>query len=91
VILYFLNRKFGFSQHIVNKIAALSFGIFFLHGYLLSGTKIIVSRITDFSGQFPGNPFSYLLFSSLVVVVALAAIEVLRRILGKSSRYVIGC
>lgn len=91
VILYALDRQFGIAQALINKIAALSFGIFFLHGYFLSGTKIVISQFTDLEGQFPGNIVIYLIFTISIVLIVLASIGSVRMVVGKRSRYLIGC
>ncbi|PHS73872.1 MAG: hypothetical protein COB19_09125 [Porticoccus sp.] len=91
VILYFLDRQFGVAQRLVNNIAVFSFGIFFLHGYFLSGTKILVTFLSDFDGKFPGNIVAYTFFTVAIVLASLLAITVVRRIVGRQSRYLIGC
>lgn len=91
VILYLINRRFGVFQSSIDRVAALSFGIFFLHGYVLSGMKLIVAAVSGLDGQFTGSIFGYSAFVAFVVTASLLAIGAVRRLAGRRSRYVIGC
>jgi surface polysaccharide O-acyltransferase-like enzyme len=73
------NRAFGY-------FAKISFGLFFIHGFhfvFFSKLKQLVpdwSAFTIFAGE--------LIF---VVVAPVATVYIIKRLLGKNSRYVIGC
>jgi len=66
----------------------LSFGLFFLHSYVISASKILVERIAG--GQPPGNLFAFACASLFAVLASMLVVRLVQMILGKASRLVIG-
>lgn len=91
LILYFIDRRFGVTQRLIDAIATLSFGLFFLHGYILSGTKIVVAWITNSNGIFEANILSYFTYGAIVTLGSLACVTLVKRVTGRHSKLLIGC
>lgn len=87
VAIYFLiNRSFDKKFTPMSYIANISFGLFFIHGlWLTLATKILMR----------GNIFnnSYILLFQAIISISgsVVSIEICKKILGKGSRYAIGC
>jgi hypothetical protein len=78
-----LNYKF------IDTVAHVSFGIFFLHSYVLTAGKLIYQKI--FSVPPQGTVISY--FTVLLLTMALTTLIVLliKQITKNKSRYLVGC
>lgn len=96
IVLYGLQR---IDKHIpdrvhawLNNLANLSFGIYFLHDYfLLTYFKVIRSYWGENNIWTQAN---LLIFSMLITVAAglsIVSILVVKKLLGKKSRFVVGC
>jgi len=70
-----------------DKIAVMSFGIYFVHGYVLSATKIVINK---FHLTVPGNLLTYSLLFCFVLAVTLCVLWVMKKVLGKHSRKLVG-
>jgi len=75
---------------IIKPFAAINFSVFFLHAYVLAGLKILWLGRPAVSLPLPGNPLTHFLFASGVVLICVVIILILKRLLGRYSRYVIG-
>lgn len=84
----FLNRFENYKPKILNLIAINSFGIFFLHGIIIS-VLTEIKRKLDFS--FSGNSFlRYLLVGFLVFSVAFLIAIIIKKLFPKYSKYLVG-
>lgn len=70
-----------------DKIAVMSFGIYFVHGYVLSATKIIINKLHL---TIQGNLLSYILLFCFVLAITLSCLWVLKKLMGKHSRKLVG-
>jgi surface polysaccharide O-acyltransferase-like enzyme len=97
LLTWLLYRYHSIFGNRLNYIAEVSFGIFFIHAYIISFVKVIAVYLV--SGQLylgeggdviPGNIIVFTGYVSLVVLVTTAIIWGGKRIFGKRSRMVIG-
>jgi len=76
------------KSKLVSVIANTSFGIFFIHSYIITGSKLSYKEIL---GALPqGNLFVYLLAAIATLLVCTAAILFIKKISGRNSRYLVG-
>lgn len=90
--LFFLGLliRYGCSVNskLINAVADTSFGIFFIHSYVLTGSKLIYQKIY---GYLPdGGMLFYFLSSIALLVVCTILIKTTKELLGNRSRYLIG-
>lgn len=88
LIAVFLGFEKFFNQRnaVLSYIAGISFGLFFVHG-LFMGSFSNMSMHLDFS-----NDVSMILAEALVVIPsAFLTVFLIKKLLGRRSRYVIGC
>ena len=90
--LFFLGLLGKFNEHLDSKyvglVADTSFGVFFIHSYVLTASKIGYQKIT---GALPdGNVILYFLLAMTILIACVAMVEMVRKLLGKNSRYFIG-
>jgi surface polysaccharide O-acyltransferase-like enzyme len=71
-------------------LAQLSFGIFFLHDYFIIAYFGIASKFNFPPFWTDANPLTFLLVFSLGVGASVGSIVLLKKILGKYSRFVVG-
>lgn len=89
--IYFLVilNTFDFRNYpLLNKFADNSYGIYFMHALLIH----VIGQVIDlFSFSSKSNSLLIYLFSaSLVLLSSLAVVIYLRKVLGKTSKYIIG-
>lgn len=84
-VFIFLEQFGNFHNKYLSYFAKISFGLFFIHGFYM----LVFNRF----GLVIAKSSASRLFLELLVVVFLSIVSValLKKILGKSSRYVIGC
>ncbi|MCF8475224.1 MAG: acyltransferase [Emcibacter sp.] len=90
LLMYYLYKSRDFFGDRLNYLGHISFGIFFIHAYVL---PIIKLSYLKFSGNidFPeGNIISYTLVTLSVTVTSMAIIYLCQRIAGKYSRMILG-
>jgi hypothetical protein len=87
LMVYFFRRYDHLIKNRFEQIALMSFGIYFVHGYVLSVTRLVLRR---FELQIPGNLLTYLLLFGFTMVSTLLILWVLKQILGKHSRKLVG-
>jgi surface polysaccharide O-acyltransferase-like enzyme len=92
-----LYRYHGFFGKRLDYIAAVSFGIFFVHAYFISAIKVATVYVlygTVYDGQgneyIPGNFLTFGLYAGLVLGCTVAMIWIAKHIMGKHSRLFIG-
>lgn len=78
-----LGKKFDYLAHV-------SFGLFFIHGYFISGLRLIYERTTE--RPLPdGNVIYYFLFAALILALSLGVLATARGVLKDKSRLLVGC
>ncbi|NIB43123.1 acyltransferase [Pseudomaricurvus alkylphenolicus] len=83
---------FKFDQQVrssFRKLGDLSFGIFFIHGYVLAALKLGLPVI-GLPSHFPGELWIYILLVALVSVACVQILSLGRLLLGSRSRTVLG-
>lgn len=97
LITLFLWRYHQLFGRRLDYIAEVSFGIFFIHAYLISAIKVgtvylMSGRVYtgEGSGDIPGTAVSFLLYAGTVLILTVVIIWVAKRLLGKRSRMVVG-
>ncbi len=84
----FLNRFENYKLRFFEIIASNSFGIFFIHGIVITVISLIKEKL-DFS--FTPNSFIiYFIVASIVFLLSLIVTFIVKRIFPKYSRYLIG-
>ncbi len=76
------------THHYVNLVADASFGIFFVHSYVLSSGKILTQQ--TFSSLPQGSLWAYLLVTVITLLVCMAFIYSLKAVFGSRSRLLVG-
>ena len=81
----------------LNYIAEVSFGIFFVHAYLISAIKVATVYLQSGriytgvgTGTIDGTIGTFLLYAGAVLALSLALIWIAQRLLGARSRMVVG-
>lgn len=85
-----LFRKVRHVPPLVNQIAHLSFGIYFLHGYLLAATRLLFMKSLGTPTPIEGSLPLILVAGTVTLLATLFLVHVAKRILGRRSRYIIG-
>lgn len=84
----YLNRFEKYKFKLLKIIAANSFGIYFIHGILISVIWLIKSKLAF---SFTSNSFTiYLLLTTLVFFLSLITTLIVKRIFPKYSKYIVG-
>ena len=86
--IYWLDRFDSFIPKIFDTLADYSFGIFFTHYYFLLVFKFLSEKYAPIF--ITGSILNWVLHFSLIVVSNCLFIYIVRNILGKRSRYIIG-
>lgn len=87
--IYWLWRLDKYIPKFFSVLADLSFGIFFLHYYILLIIKAIYEKLAGHA--IPGNIVYWTLNFIVVMVLSVFAVQLVKRLSGKSSRYFVGC
>lgn len=97
LLVWLLYRHHHRVGHRLDFVAEVSFGIFFIHAYFISAIKVVTVYLIEGSvykgvgGEvIPGNPLTLLLYAGAVLVLSTATIWVVKKVLGKHSRKLIG-
>lgn len=72
----------------LNLLAANSFGIYFVHQFFIKGL-FAAKGYFDFSVP-PNSPTVYFLVTTLIITISLSSILILKKIVPKYSRYIVG-
>jgi peptidoglycan/LPS O-acetylase OafA/YrhL len=90
---FFLGLLYKFNDQLKSKFlnyaAEVSFGVFFLHSYFISGIKLLYKTI--FYELPTASVFSYFLFSIAIFMSCLLLIFLIKKITEKYSKFIIGC
>ena len=81
---YIIQKRGGF-------LASISFGIYFVHNYILFFIKFLTSGHIMTTTPFDGSVLRFLLFFVFVVVSCSLIIILIKGITGKYSKNIIGC
>lgn len=74
----------------LDHLAATSFGLFFVHGYLIHAARVAWTRLVE--PQLPAAAlWNYLPFAAVVLLLSLGILSLAQRTLGARSRMVVGC
>jgi len=97
LLTFLLYRYHGIFRQRLDYIAEVSFGIFFIHAYFISTIKMVTVYVlhgTVYDGRgsedIPGNVLTFGLYAGLVVLLTVVAIWLVKRVLGRRSRMLIG-
>ena len=74
----------------LSPLATASFGIFFVHRYLLLLFECVRRRFEPALWSHPGLGF-FLAMTSVCLLLSLAFLFLVRRLTGKASRFLVGC
>ncbi len=88
--LYLLDSVDNLIGTRLNYLGHISFGIFFIHAYVLPVLKISYLWMSGAESLPEGNIISYFILTSLVLLGCTAIIWLLQKILGKNSRMILG-
>jgi surface polysaccharide O-acyltransferase-like enzyme len=88
VVLEALQRCPAWLGKVLEPLATLSFGIFFVHFYLVYFARDLRLALNI---HWPGSPWMLGLLTMVVVYVSVAFVGLLRRVFGPKSRYLVGC
>ncbi len=96
LVLLLLN-SYRFVGNRLNYLSDVSFGIYFIHSYVISASKIIIVAITagtitirQLDGPIAGSVPVFVVYLTVVMLVCVGIIKVAQKIFGKGSRYLIG-
>lgn len=90
LLLYYLDQIDDVLGDRFNYLGHVSFGIFFIHAYVLPVIKILYTRLTG-SPSFPeGGLLSYLALTAAVTLGCMGIIFVCQKVLGSRSRMLLG-
>jgi len=87
--IYWLWRLDKYVPSFVSVLAELSFGIFFIHYYVLLIAKAIYEKVAHHA--IPGNIVYWTLDLVIVLAGSVLIIQFIQKILPRYSRYLIGC
>ncbi len=91
LLVYYL---FKMDEIIGNKLkflGTISFGLFFIHGYVLGAITILTSRFINVTQYMQEATLTYLFFTFIVIAFCSALLWIAMKTLGKKSRMVVGC
>lgn len=72
----------------IEKTADTSFGVFFIHSYILSAEKLIFEH---FNGSLAiGNLWNYTIVAILTLIICIIIVQFIKYIFGKNSRILVG-
>jgi surface polysaccharide O-acyltransferase-like enzyme len=88
VVLEALLRCPQWLSELLDPLATLSFGIFFVHFYLVYFARDLRQAL---STQWPGSVWMLTLLTLVTVYSSVAVVSLVRRVFGRKSRYIVGC
>ena len=97
LLVWLLYRHHHRVGHRLDFVAEVSFGIFFIHAYFISAIKVVTVYLVEgavYKGVggdvIPGNLLTLLLYAGAVLVLSTSTIWVVKKVLCKHSRKLIG-
>lgn len=91
LLLYFLSFPNNIAQKPIDRVADVSFGIFFLHGYFLPAHKILWAYVSGESALPTASLVAYFIFVGAIVLLCVFLISLIQRFIPKYSKQLIGC
>ncbi len=88
VALEALARCPSWLSKVLDPLASLSFGIFFIHFYFVYLSRDVRQALGT---SWPGSTLTLALLTLLTVYLSVGFVTLLRRSLGQNSRYIVGC
>lgn len=85
-VFFFLGRYAEFKNRFLGYLAEISFGLFFIHGFFMLFFKKISQYV-----EIPSAGATFMVELAMVTVGSVFAVFLIKLLLGKKSRYVIGC
>ncbi|MCX7097281.1 MAG: acyltransferase [Methylococcales bacterium] len=76
------------TNHYLNLIANASFGLFFVHSYLLSAAKLAYENLVGSKAE--GDVLGYIFVVMAITLMGLATVYTIKKILGQKSKYLVG-
>lgn len=73
---------------VIHTIANASFGVFFIHSYVLTGSKILMVKLLG--DKVAGSLLFYPVVVIAVLMSCVGIIVIIQKILGRKSRYLVG-
>ncbi|WP_171035676.1 acyltransferase family protein [Colwellia ponticola] len=81
-----LGKKLDYK--LIRVIADTSFGVFFIHSYVLTGSKMLITKLSG--EKTVGNLLLYPLVVIAVLMSCVGIIVIIQKMLGSKSRYLVG-
>jgi probable poly-beta-1,6-N-acetyl-D-glucosamine export protein len=88
VVLEALQRCPPWLATVLDRLATLSFGIFFVHFYWLYFARDLRLALDV---QWPGTPWMLALLTMVTVSISVGFLAVIRKLFGQRSRFLVGC
>ncbi|WP_031565338.1 acyltransferase [Rheinheimera texasensis] len=89
---FFLGLLFRFNHKLnsalVSKVADYSFGVFFIHSYIISSGKLLYAKMFGVPATF--NVLLYITCIVLTFAVCLGIVELVKYVLKDKSKYLVG-
>lgn len=76
------------QSKLINTIADCSFGIFFIHSYIISGSRIVFESVNG--SLIAGGVVGYTVATIATMSICLIIVLLVKRIFGSNSRYLVG-
>lgn len=86
LLMNILQRFDGVVRNKFDYLAEISFGLYFLHAYTVSGFSKIIP-----DGSVNGNIISFALYAISAIAVTTLVLSIAKKILGSRSRSIVGC
>ncbi|WP_221412640.1 hypothetical protein, partial [Fulvivirga lutimaris] len=81
-------ERLSLKSIFLSLMADYSFGIYFIHFYFILVLRKVNFRLTG--EELPNGLFDWILFLLITLGLSVGAIYVMKRLLGKKSRLIIG-
>ena len=76
------------SSHYLNLVADTSFGIFFVHSYILTASRLSYEKLFGIAAE--GSFSGFIFFTFGMIVISTAAVCIIKQILGTKSKFLVG-
>ena len=86
--LFYKLKETSYLYKVLNAFATTSFGIFFLHSYIIVGLKMTFNKV--FGALPEGNVLLVVLTAAFVATSSMVLVFFIKKIFGKNSRLIIG-
>ncbi|KGJ96789.1 acyltransferase [Colwellia psychrerythraea] len=76
------------DSKLIRTIADTSFGVFFIHSYVLTTSKLLFEKLSD--EKIAGNLLFYPIVSIAILMTCVVIIFIIQKLMGNKSRYLVG-